>query len=63
MTETNTCERCGMVFMTYSRRTFKQPCDYCRNEDFAEAVKHIQPSDPLHDYKLAEARKKYLHLS
>ena len=62
-TQTNTCERCGIVFMSYTRRKFKQPCDYCRNEDFAEAVKDLREDEPFYKEKLAEARQQYLHVS
>lgn len=63
MNHRNTCQRCGTVFISASHTKFKQPCDYCRNADFAEAVKGIQGSDPLYAKKLAEAKRKYLHLS
>ena len=63
MNQRNTCDRCGTEFVSYGNRKFIQPCDYCRQSDFDEAAKGLQGSDPQYDWKLSEAKRKYLHLS
>ena len=63
MNQRNTCQRCGTEFISASRAVFKQPCDYCRQSDFEQAVKGLSGSDPLYAKKLADAKSTYLHLS
>ena len=63
MNHRDTCDRCGTVFISAARTKFKQPCGYCRQSDFDQAVKGLQGSDPLYAKKLAEAKSTYLNLS
>ena len=40
------CSSCGKEFLAHSTKKMKQPCCYCRNDAFTEAVKGLNSNNP-----------------